>query len=169
MGATLRGGRWLDRAGRTGPRRLSPIVNETLARRCWPNEDPIEQGILMNQPESLAPPDTFPLADGSTRFPRRIVVGIIADLRAERAGARDRSGSLRATRSARRRPSGHVVPGGAHDSGPACRHGSHSVGDQSARQQPRAGERAHDGRPSLVRWRSAASSCCCSAASPRWR
>ena len=80
MGATLRGGRWLteqDGPGQT----LVAVVNETLARRFWPNEDPIGQRILMNQPESLAPPDTFPLADGSTRFPRRIVVGVIADLR----------------------------------------------------------------------------------------
>jgi putative ABC transport system permease protein len=80
MSATLRRGRWFTEQDGPG-QPLVAIVNETLARRFWPNQDPIGGRISLHQPESLAPPETFPQPDGSTRFPRRTVVGVISDFR----------------------------------------------------------------------------------------
>ena len=80
MSATLRRGRWFTEQDGPG-QPLVAIVNETLARRFWPNQDPIGERISLHQPESLAPQETFPQPDGSTRFPRRTVVGVISDFR----------------------------------------------------------------------------------------
>ena len=80
MGATVHRGRSFSEQDRAGAPGVA-IVNDTLARRFWPDEDPIGQQVSVYQPESLAAPGTFPLADGSTRFPRLTVVGIVADLR----------------------------------------------------------------------------------------
>jgi putative ABC transport system permease protein len=80
MGATLRRGRPFTGQDVAGTPPVA-MVNETLARRFWPNEDPIGQRVSVSPPESLAAPGTFPLADGSTRFPRLTVVGVVADLR----------------------------------------------------------------------------------------
>ena len=55
-------------------------MNETLARRVWPDEDPIGKRITLFAPEPLAP-QLLPLPDGSTRFPRVTVVGVVADIR----------------------------------------------------------------------------------------
>jgi len=59
---------------------LVAIVNETLANREWPGENPIGKRIFMAAPEPLAP-ELLPLPDGSTRFPRLTVVGVVADVR----------------------------------------------------------------------------------------
>jgi putative ABC transport system permease protein len=59
---------------------LVAVVNETLARRVWPGEDPIGKRITMFAPEPLAP-QLLPLPDGSTTFPRITVVGVVADIR----------------------------------------------------------------------------------------
>lgn len=59
---------------------LVAIVNETLANREWPGENPIGKRIFMAAPEPLAP-ELLPLSDGSTRFPRLTVVGVVADVR----------------------------------------------------------------------------------------
>jgi putative ABC transport system permease protein len=78
MGATLRRGRlFTEKDGPGQP--LVAIVNETTARRFWPNEDPIGQRISMTPPESLLPPEVFP--PGVTRLPRRTVIGVIGDFR----------------------------------------------------------------------------------------
>jgi predicted permease len=79
MGAVIRQGRgFTDRDRSDAP--LVAIVNETLARRTWPGENPIGKRISMFPPESLAP-HLLPLADGSTTFPRLTVVGLVADFR----------------------------------------------------------------------------------------
>ena len=63
-----------------GDQPLVAVVNETLARRVWPDEDPIGKRITLFAPEPLAP-QLLPLPDGSTRFPRVTVVGVVADIR----------------------------------------------------------------------------------------
>jgi putative ABC transport system permease protein len=59
---------------------LVAVVNETLARRVWPREDPIGKRISMFPPESLLK-NVLPLPDGSTSFPRLTVVGVVGDFR----------------------------------------------------------------------------------------
>jgi predicted permease len=48
MGIPLRRGRVFEPADMTGPRRVA-IINETLARTCFPNEDPIGRQLLFNR------------------------------------------------------------------------------------------------------------------------
>jgi putative ABC transport system permease protein len=54
------------------------IINETLARRFFPNEDPIGKTIWMGPPEQLLPPeDQTP----ENRSNRRTIVGVVADVK----------------------------------------------------------------------------------------
>ena len=72
MGTALRRGRlFTDRDAAGAP--LVTVVNETMARRFWPDADPIGQQISFFPPESLL--------KGALRFPRHTIVGVIADLR----------------------------------------------------------------------------------------
>ena len=75
MGATLRRGRVFTREDVPGAP-LVAIVNETMARRLWPDANPIGQRVSVNPPESL-----LPVRDGSMRHPRLTVVGILSDFR----------------------------------------------------------------------------------------
>jgi putative ABC transport system permease protein len=54
------------------------IVNETLARRFFPNEDPVGKTIWMGPPEHMLPPD--PQTQGN-RFVRRQIVGVVPDVK----------------------------------------------------------------------------------------
>src|SRR5262249_27377176 len=54
------------------------IVNETLARRFFPNEDPVGKTIWMGPPEHLLPPDA---QTPENRFVRRLIVGVVADVK----------------------------------------------------------------------------------------
>jgi putative ABC transport system permease protein len=74
MGAILRSGRPFTAEDATGAP-LVAIVNETLARRFWPDGNPIGQQVSFFPPESLLP------NMGARRFPRHAIVGVIADLR----------------------------------------------------------------------------------------
>ena len=73
MGAAVRRGRAFTTDDAAGAP-LVTIVNETMARRFWPDDDPIGQQISFFPPESLLPNST-------TRFPRHTIIGVIADLR----------------------------------------------------------------------------------------
>jgi putative ABC transport system permease protein len=54
------------------------IINETLARRYFPDEDPVGKTIWMGVPDHLLPPD----AQGpENRVPRRLIVGVVADVK----------------------------------------------------------------------------------------
>jgi putative ABC transport system permease protein len=53
------------------------IINEALAHRFFPNEDPIGKQISLEWPENLAPPDSLPK---SGRFPRWTIVGVSANV-----------------------------------------------------------------------------------------
>jgi predicted permease len=80
MGATLRRGRSFTSQDADG-QPLVAIVNETIARRFWLNEDPIGKRFITNPPESLLPANAFPMPNGATAFPRITIVGVIADFR----------------------------------------------------------------------------------------
>jgi putative ABC transport system permease protein len=54
------------------------IVNEALARRFFPNEDPVGKTIWMGAPEHLLPPEA---QRPENRFVRREIVGVVADVK----------------------------------------------------------------------------------------
>jgi putative ABC transport system permease protein len=54
------------------------IINETLARRFFPNENPVGKTIWMGPPENLLPPEALTLVG---RYPRRLIVGVVADVK----------------------------------------------------------------------------------------
>jgi putative ABC transport system permease protein len=54
------------------------IVNETLARRFFPNEDPVGKTIWMGPPEHLLGPEA---QRPENRFVRREIVGVVADVK----------------------------------------------------------------------------------------
>jgi putative ABC transport system permease protein len=54
------------------------IINETLANRFFPNEDPVGKTIFMGPPEHLLPPGS---QSPEFRFPRRTVVGVVSDVK----------------------------------------------------------------------------------------
>jgi putative ABC transport system permease protein len=57
---------------------LVAIINETLARRFFPNEDPVGKTIWMGPPENLLPPeDQTP----DNRANRRTIVGVVSDVK----------------------------------------------------------------------------------------
>lgn len=53
------------------------IINESVAKRFFPNENPIGKQISFEWPEHLAPPDSLPK---SGRFPRWTIVGIVRNV-----------------------------------------------------------------------------------------
>ncbi|HKO60920.1 MAG TPA: ABC transporter permease [Pyrinomonadaceae bacterium] len=62
----------------TGTSQPVAIINESIAKRFFPNEDPIGKTIWMGPPEQLLPPDRVAAVD---RFPRRLIVGVISDVK----------------------------------------------------------------------------------------
>jgi len=54
------------------------IINETLAKRFFANQDPVGKTIWMGPPEHLLPPDA---QTPDNRFIRRKIVGVVADVK----------------------------------------------------------------------------------------
>jgi putative ABC transport system permease protein len=54
------------------------IINETLARQFFPNEDPVGKSVWMRPPLALVPPQ---LRKADTLPPWRTIVGVIADMK----------------------------------------------------------------------------------------
>ena len=54
------------------------IVNDTLARRFFPDEDPLGKIVLPGVPEEMVPPGLLP---PGFRFPRLKIVGVVGDVR----------------------------------------------------------------------------------------
>lgn len=54
------------------------IINETLAKRFFANQDPIGKTIWMGPPEHLLPPDQ---QGPENRFIRRTIVGVVSDVK----------------------------------------------------------------------------------------
>jgi putative ABC transport system permease protein len=54
------------------------VINETMAERFWPNEDPVGKRMFMGPPEALLPAGALP---AGYSFPRLTVVGVVADVK----------------------------------------------------------------------------------------
>jgi putative ABC transport system permease protein len=54
------------------------VINETAARRFFPGEDPLGKTVWLGPPENLLPPEALKEIG---RFERRIVVGVVADVK----------------------------------------------------------------------------------------
>jgi putative ABC transport system permease protein len=78
MGIPVVRGRHFENRDRANP--LVAIINESLARRFFPNDDPIGKVIYMGAPESLLAKAFGPLPPGF-RFPRLTVIGVAADVK----------------------------------------------------------------------------------------
>jgi putative ABC transport system permease protein len=76
MGIQMRKGRIFNERDNQNSVRVA-IINEALAHRFFPNEDPIGKQFSLEWPEHLAPPDTLPK---SGRFPRWTIVGVAANV-----------------------------------------------------------------------------------------
>ena len=62
----------------TGTSQPVAIINESIAKRFFPNENPIGKTIWMGPPEHLMPAEAQLAV---RRFPRRLVVGVISDVK----------------------------------------------------------------------------------------
>ena len=77
MGIALREGRAFTEQD-TEKSQPVALVNETVAKRFFGDEDPVGKTIWMGPPESLLPPEA---QTPENRFIRRTVVGVIADVK----------------------------------------------------------------------------------------
>lgn len=77
LGIALRQGRSFSPDDKSNSQSVA-IINETLARRFFPNEDPIGKTIWMGAPENLLPPEALAVVG---RFPRRLIVGVVSDVK----------------------------------------------------------------------------------------
>ena len=77
FGIPVRQGRAFTNADQSNSQPVA-IINETLAKRFFANEDPVGRTIWMGSPEHLLPPDA---QTPENRFIRRKVVGIVADVK----------------------------------------------------------------------------------------
>lgn len=77
LGIPLRQGRPFTTDDKSASQPVA-IINETLARRFFPNGNPIGKTIWMGPPENLLPPEARTLVN---RFPRRLIVGVVSDVK----------------------------------------------------------------------------------------
>jgi putative ABC transport system permease protein len=77
MGASLRSGRLITSEDRAGQPPVA-VINETIARRFWPDADPIGARISMNPPSSLIPEN---IRTSGVRPQPLLVVGVVGDFR----------------------------------------------------------------------------------------
>ncbi|HEY6272167.1 MAG TPA: ABC transporter permease [Terriglobales bacterium] len=76
LGIRLVKGRFLDEHDQTNTT-PSVVVNETLADKYWPQENPIGKIILLSEPENLMPPELIP---PGAHVPQFTVVGVVSDV-----------------------------------------------------------------------------------------
>jgi putative ABC transport system permease protein len=77
LGITVRRGRGFTSSDRPEAQPVV-VINEILARRSFPNEDPLGKTIWLGAPESLLPPT---IRSSANRPARRTIVGVIADVK----------------------------------------------------------------------------------------
>ena len=77
MGIALREGRAFTEQD-TEKSQPVALINETVAKRFFSDEDPVGKTIWMGPPESLLPPEA---QTPENRFIRRTVVGVVADVK----------------------------------------------------------------------------------------
>lgn len=78
FGISLIRGRYLEESDSANAP-LVTVINETMARKYWPNEDPVGQQIT---------------ADMSSYFPKMTIVGVVAGHPARRPGSDAVAGSV---------------------------------------------------------------------------
>jgi putative ABC transport system permease protein len=78
LGVPLRAGRFFTERDNSGAPRVT-IINETMARRYWPNESPIGKRVALNFETMKFHPDRAPDLDIPSGM--REVVGVVADVR----------------------------------------------------------------------------------------
>jgi putative ABC transport system permease protein len=77
FGVAVRSGRPFANEDRGNSQPVA-IINETLAKRFFPNENPIGKTIFMGPPENLRPPEERTAAN---RAERRTIVGVVSDVK----------------------------------------------------------------------------------------
>ncbi len=80
LGITVRRGRGFTTSDRAETQQVA-VINETLARRSFPNENPLGKTVWLGPPESMLPRDSQRFAGPVNRFVRRTIVGVIADVK----------------------------------------------------------------------------------------
>ena len=76
LGLTLVRGRWFAESDRGGAPRVA-VISEGVARKFFPDSDPIGQRIVLHRPEALQPESVPP----GGRWPRWTVIGIVHDVK----------------------------------------------------------------------------------------
>jgi putative ABC transport system permease protein len=77
LGIALRHGRPFTTDDKSNSQSVA-VINETLARRFFPNESPLGKTIWMGPPENLMAPEALKIVG---RFPRRLIVGVVSDVK----------------------------------------------------------------------------------------
>jgi putative ABC transport system permease protein len=77
LGITVRRGRGFTTYDRAEAQQVA-VINETLAQRSFPNEDPLGKTIWLGPPESMLP---AAIRSPENRFVRRTIVGVIANVK----------------------------------------------------------------------------------------
>ena len=77
LGIGLRQGRPFTTDDKSNSQQVA-IINETLARRFFPNENPVGKTLWMGPPENLIQPELLAVVG---RFPRRLIVGVVSDVK----------------------------------------------------------------------------------------
>jgi putative ABC transport system permease protein len=75
LGIALRSGRLFNARDNAASPKVA-IINEAMARRFFPGEDPLGKRVWLGPPENLLPTDTGPI-----NFPRYMIVGVVADIK----------------------------------------------------------------------------------------
>jgi putative ABC transport system permease protein len=77
LGVTVREGRPFNN-GDKGNTQPVAIINETLAKRFFPNQNPVGRTLWMGPPEHLLPAES---QTPENRFTRRTIVGVVSDIK----------------------------------------------------------------------------------------
>jgi putative ABC transport system permease protein len=80
MGIALRRGRLVQEADQAKTLPVG-VINEALAKRFWPNGDPIGKNVRLGPPDNLIPPGVLP---PGYKMPEVQIVGLVADVRSDR-------------------------------------------------------------------------------------
>jgi putative ABC transport system permease protein len=76
LGLTMARGRWFADSDRGGAPNVA-VISEGVARRFFPDSDPIGQRIVLHRPEALQPDRVPP----GGRYPRWTVIGVVKDVK----------------------------------------------------------------------------------------